>query len=108
MPSYRFRWGLGDVSVASKDFCVNFGSQGVLHCALHDIRFSEVEQLAILSTVVLEYKIEVMEEPQFSNETVEERRERILGAVRRSILLSPKKVPLIFKPREGSMFRGNC
>ena len=79
----------------------------MLHCALHDIRFSEVEQLAILSTVVLEYKIEVMEEPQFSNETVEERRGRILGAVRTSILLSPKKVPLVFKPREDSMFRGN-
>ena len=107
MPSYRSRWGPVDVSVAGKGFCVNFGPQGALNCALHDIRFSEVEQLAILSTVVLEYRIEVMEEPQFSNETVEERRGRILGAVRKSLLLSPKKVPLIFKPREGSMFRGN-
>ena len=99
MPSYHSRWGLGGVSVAGKGFCANFDPQGALNCALHDTRFSEVEQLAILSTVVLEYRIEVMEEPQFSNKTVEERRGRILGAVRTSVLLGPNKVPLIFKPR---------
>lgn len=81
--------------------------QEALNGALHDNRFSEVEQLAILTTILLEYRIEVMEEPQFFNETVEDRRERILGAVRKSILLSPKKVPLVFKPREGSTFRGD-
>ena len=74
--------------------------------ALYDIRFSEVEQLAILTTILLEYRIEVMEEPQFLNETVEDRRGRILGADRKGLLLSPKKVPLVFKPREGSMFSG--
>ena len=107
MPSYRSRWGLEGVSVAGKDFCVNSCPQRALNCALHDIRFSEVEQLAILSTMVLEYRIEVMEEPQFFNETVEERRGRILGADRKSLVLGPKKVPLIFRPREGSMFRSN-
>lgn len=48
-----------------------------------------------------------MEEPQFFNETVEERRGRILGAVRKGLLLSPNKVPLVFKPREGSTSRGD-
>ncbi len=48
-----------------------------------------------------------MEEPQFFNETVEDRRGRILGANRTGILLSPKKVPLVFKPREGSTFCGD-
>jgi len=70
-------------------------------------RFSEVEQLAVLSTVLLGYTIEVVEEPQFSNETVEERRRRILGADRQSLVLSPHKVPLVFKPREGTAFRGD-
>ena len=78
-----------------------------MNSALHNIRFSEVEQLAILTTILLEYRIEVMEEPQFFNETVEDRRGRILGAVRKSLLLSPKKVPLVFKPREGSTFGGD-
>ena len=78
-----------------------------MNSALHDIRFSEVEQLAILTTILLEYRIEVMEEPQFFNETVEDRRGRILGAVRKSLLLSPKKVPLVFKLREGSTFGGD-
>lgn len=107
MPFYHSRWGLEGVSVAGRNFCVSPGLQGAFNSALRDTRFSEVEQLAILTTIVLKYKIEVMEDPQFSNETIEDRRERILGAVRRSILLSPKKVPLVFKPRESSMFRGS-
>ena len=75
--------------------------------ALCDIRFSEVEQLAVLTTILLKYRIEVLEEPQFLNETVEDRRNRILGADRKGLLLSPKKVPLVFKPREGTTFRGD-
>lgn len=80
----------------------------MLNSALHDIRFSEVEQIAILTPILLKYRIEVTEEPQFSNETVEDRRGRILGAVRKGLLLRPKNVPLVFKSREGSMFRGDC
>ena len=99
MPSCRSRWGLGGASVVGKNIYIILGRQGALNSALHDIRFSEVEQLAILSTILLQYRIEVMEEPRFCNETVEERRGRILGAVRKSLVLSPKKVPLIFKPR---------
>jgi hypothetical protein len=86
--------------------CVTNGLRGASNSALHDPRFSEVEQLAILTTILLQYRVEVMEEPQFSNETIEDRRGRILGAVRKSLVLSPNKVPLVFKPREGSMFRG--
>ena len=48
-----------------------------------------------------------MEEPRFSNETVEEQRGRILGADRKSLVLGPKKVSLVFKPRDGSVFRGD-
>ena len=107
MPFYRSQWGLAGVSVAGKNFYVTLGPQGVLNSALHDIRFSEVEQLAILTAILLEYRIEVMEEPQFSNETVEDRRKRILGAVRMSLVLSPTSVPLVLKPREGSMFGGD-
>lgn len=79
----------------------------MLNSALHYIRFSEVEQLAILTTILLKYRIEVMEEPQFFNETIEDRRGRILGAVRKSLLLGPKKVPLVFKPRENSTLCGD-
>lgn len=107
MPFYRSRWGLEDVSVAGTEFRVTPGPQGALNSALHDTRFSEVEQLAILTMIVLQYRVEVMEEPQFSNEIVEDRRGRILGAVRKSLVLGPKKVPLVFKPREGPTFRGD-
>jgi hypothetical protein len=41
-------------------------------------RFAEVEALAVLTLMVLTYKIEVTEEPQHAAETFEQRKERIL------------------------------
>ncbi|THH06465.1 hypothetical protein EW145_g4070 [Phellinidium pouzarii] len=43
-------------------------------------RFSETEATAILTVLVLRYRIEMRDEPQFISETVEQRRERLLKA----------------------------
>ena len=40
--------------------------------------FFETEGIAILTMLVSRYKIEVKEEPEFSGETFEERKERVL------------------------------
>lgn len=48
------------------------------HTSSH--RFSETESVAIIAVLLARYKIEVKEEPQFANETLEQRRERILDA----------------------------
>jgi hypothetical protein len=43
-------------------------------------RFFETEGIAILTLLVMRYKIEVKEEPQFLSESFEERKARILAA----------------------------
>jgi len=42
-------------------------------------RFFETEAIAILTTLVSQYKIGIKEEPQFAHETFEERKARILS-----------------------------
>ncbi|TDL22808.1 614/534 cytochrome P450 [Rickenella mellea] len=71
-------------------------SAGVRSCIGR--RFSETESIAILTTIVQKYKIEIKDEPQFANETFDERRERILRC-KAGITLSPVRVPLVFKRR---------
>ena len=63
-------------------------------------RFSEIEQIAVLSVVVLHYKITVLEESQYALETAEERKARVLQR-HRPFLVKPVRVPLVFTPREG-------
>ncbi|TDL22809.1 cytochrome P450 [Rickenella mellea] len=61
-------------------------------------RFFETEGIAILTSIVQKYKIEVKEEPQFANETFDERRERLLEC-KLGVTLTPIRVPLVFKRR---------
>ena len=56
-------------------------------------RFSEIEALTILALIVLHYRIEVLEEPQFVDETLEQKRERLLEA-KPGLTLTPARVPL--------------
>ena len=63
-------------------------------------RFSEIEQIAVLSVIVLHYKITVIDEPQYALETVQERKTRVLQRCR-PFLVKPVRVPLVFTPREG-------
>jgi hypothetical protein len=42
------------------------------------IRFAETEAVAVLTTLLLHYQVEVKEEPQFAMETFEERKARVL------------------------------
>jgi len=64
-------------------------------------RFSEVEQIAVLSVIILHYRITVLEEPQFAHETASERKKRVLASENR-MLLKPVRIPVVFTPREGA------
>ena len=65
------------------------------------LRFAEIEQIAVLSVIVLYYKITVLDEPQYAHETAEERRMRVL-AVQAPIVVKPVRTPMVFTPREGT------
>jgi len=62
-------------------------------------RFAEVEILAALCLMVLHYKIEITEDPEYGAETFEERKARVLKAGLHVIALVAEKVPLTFKRR---------
>ena len=66
-------------------------------CAL---RFSEIEQIAALSVIILHYKLTVLDEPQFAHETVEERKKRVLAA-QAHVVLKPIRTSIVFTPRDG-------
>ena len=61
-------------------------------------RFSETEGIAILTTLVSQYKLSVKEEPQFAHETFEERKARITSA-RQGITIAYVPMLLFFLPR---------
>ena len=64
------------------------------------LRFAEIELIAALSVIILQYKITVLDEPQFAHETAENRKTRVL-APQVPVLLGPVRTPLLFTPREG-------
>jgi hypothetical protein len=64
-------------------------------------RFSEIEQIAVLSVIVLRYKITVLDEPQYAHETAQERKMRVL-APQNHLVVKPVRTPMVFTPREGA------
>jgi hypothetical protein len=69
------------------------------------LRFSEIEQIAVLSVIVYHYRITILEEPQYVHETVEERKMRVLAA-QSPLLVKPVRTPVVFTPREGANILG--
>ena len=65
------------------------------------LRFTEIEQIAVLSVIVLHYKITVLEEPQHAHETANERKKRVLASENR-INTMQVRTPVMFTPREGA------
>jgi len=63
-------------------------------------KFFETEGTAILTMLIMNYKIEIKEEPRFSGESLEARKARILQS-KAGITLTPVRVPLVFKRRQG-------
>ncbi|KAF9060543.1 cytochrome P450 [Rhodocollybia butyracea] len=61
-------------------------------------KFFETEAIAALTMIVLRYKIEIKEEPQFASETFSERSARVLAS-RIILTITPNRVPLVFKRR---------
>jgi len=61
-------------------------------------RFFETEGIAVMTTLVSKYKIEIKEEPEFAGETFEERYARITAS-REGLTTIPIRVPLVFKKR---------
>ena len=57
-------------------------------------RFTEIELIAVLSVIILHYRITVLEEPQYAHETAEERKMRVLAPQAR-IAVRPVRTPLI-------------
>jgi hypothetical protein len=72
---------------------------GLIKCCV--LRFSEIEQIAALSVIILHYKITVLDEPQYAHETAEERKRRVLAA-RMAVVIKPVRTPIVFTPREGA------
>ena len=62
-------------------------------------RFAEVEALAVLTLMVLTYKIQVTEEPQPAAQTFEQRKERILKGDVTGLSLVANGVSVTFKRR---------
>lgn len=65
------------------------------------LRFSEIEQIAVLSVIILHYRITVLDEPQYAHETTEERKMRVMTAETKFVI-KPKRTPVVFTPREGT------
>ncbi|KAA1472086.1 cytochrome P450 [Dentipellis sp. KUC8613] len=61
-------------------------------------RFFETEGIAILTMLISRYRVEVKEEPEFANETFEERKARVLAS-KPGLTQTPIRVPLVFKRR---------
>ncbi|KAF5322602.1 hypothetical protein D9619_001346 [Psilocybe cf. subviscida] len=62
-------------------------------------KFFETESIAILTVLVRNFKITVTDEPQFANETFDQRKARVLEA-KAGLTLTPKRVPLTFTRRK--------
>ncbi|KAJ3923192.1 cytochrome P450 [Lentinula edodes] len=77
--------------VESFVFCQSFAISDI-------IRFFETEGVAVISMLISRYKIEIKEEPQFSNETFKERTARVLAS-KVGLTTTPIRVPLVFKRR---------
>ena len=78
-----------------------FTDQGIGLTKCCFLRFAEIEQIAVLSVIILHYKIAVLDEPQFAYETAKERKERVL-APRTQFVVKPIRTPMVFTPREGA------
>jgi hypothetical protein len=63
-------------------------------------RFSEIESVTALALMVLHYRIEVLEEPEFVHETFEQRKERVLKEGFSGLTVRPERVPLQFIKRK--------
>jgi hypothetical protein len=74
--------------------------QGIALTNFRVLRFSEIEQIAVLSIIILQYKITVLDEPQYAHETAEERKKRVL-AQQTQFVIKPVRTPMEFTPREG-------
>ena len=72
---------------------------GLTKCCV--LRFSEIEQIAVLSVIVLHYKITVLEEPQYAHETASERKKRALASEIGTVSV-PVRTPVVFTPRDGA------
>jgi cytochrome P450 len=63
-------------------------------------KFAETAIIAILTMIVSRYKLEIKEESQFSNETFEQRKARVLASKGGfTLTTTPKRVPLVLRRR---------
>ncbi|KAH6913905.1 614/534 cytochrome P450 [Coprinopsis sp. MPI-PUGE-AT-0042] len=80
----------------NKDAFIPF-SAGVRSCL--GKKFAETEAVAALSMIVNRYKVTIKEEPEFTHESFEQRKRRVLQS-RAGITVTPIRVPLVFTKRD--------
>jgi len=61
-------------------------------------RFFETESIAVITMMMLKYRVEVKEEPEFAGETFEQRFARVTAS-EQYLTNTPTRVPLVFKRR---------
>ncbi|KAN0127112.1 cytochrome P450 [Lactarius tabidus] len=61
-------------------------------------RFFETESIAVITMMMLKYRVEVKQEPEFAGETLEQRFARITAS-EQYLTNTPDRVPLVFKRR---------
>ena len=72
---------------------------GLTRCCI--LRFAEIEQIAVLSVIILHYKITVLDEPEFAHETAMERKKRVLAS-QTKFVVKPIRTPVVLTPRAGA------
>jgi len=97
MHSYPFLLVQGDALAGG----MSSTDQGTALTKCRVLRFSEIEQIAVLSVIILHYKITVLDEPQYAHETAQERKMRVLASQTRFVI-KPVRTPMVFTPREGA------
>ena len=90
----------GGALVGGKSSVGHSSDQGTLLTKGCIIRFSEIEQIAVLSVIILHYRVTVLEEPQYAREMAEERKMRLLEPQTRFVV-RPARTPVVFTPRGG-------
>ncbi|KAL6301428.1 cytochrome P450 [Sparassis latifolia] len=61
-------------------------------------KFTETESVAALTMIIMRYKIELKDEPQFAGESFEQKKARLF-TVNSGVTLAPRRLPLVFKRR---------
>ena len=67
------------------------------------LRFTETEQIAVLSVIVLHYRITILDEPQYAHETAGERNIRLLRR-HSTLIIKPSRPCYVYAERRDEFY----